>query len=65
VGRLVERQEAEAEARLQALREAARIGVADIEAERYLRFDSSTELARHLADVIEAAIKIPIKKTSQ
>jgi hypothetical protein len=36
--RLVENQEAEAKARIKALRDAARVGIADIEAERYRTF---------------------------
>jgi len=47
--RLVEHQEAEAKARLKALREAARVGIADIEAGRYRTFDSPSELRQHLA----------------
>lgn len=46
--RLVEDQEAEAKARIKALRDAARIGIADIEAGRYRTFDSPAELNRHL-----------------
>jgi antitoxin ParD1/3/4 len=46
--RLVEHQEQEAKARLQALREAARVGLADVEAGRYRTFESPTELRQHL-----------------
>jgi antitoxin ParD1/3/4 len=46
--RLVEDQEADAKARIKALRDAARIGIADIDAGRYLTFDSPAELNRHL-----------------
>jgi antitoxin ParD1/3/4 len=46
--RLVEDQEAESKARIKALRNAARVGIADIEAGRYRTFDSSEELDRHL-----------------
>jgi antitoxin ParD1/3/4 len=46
--RLVERQEAEDKARIKALRDTARIGIADIEAGRYRTFDSPDELDRHL-----------------
>lgn len=46
--RLVEHQEEEAKARLKALREAARVGIADIEAGRYRTFESPTELRQHL-----------------
>ena len=54
--RLIERMEAEDEARLTALREAARIGIADIEAERFQSFDSVDSLRRHLAGVASQAI---------
>jgi antitoxin ParD1/3/4 len=47
--RLVEAQEAEGKARIKALRSAARVGIADIEAGRYRTFDSHLELNRHLA----------------
>jgi len=46
--RLVEDQEAEGKARIKALRDAARIGIADIEAGRYRTFDSPEEFDRHL-----------------
>lgn len=46
--RLVEDQEAQAKARLKALRDAARVGIADIEAGRYRTFDSPAELNRHM-----------------
>lgn len=47
--RLVERHEAEQNARLKALREAARAGMADIDAGRFRSFESPTALQRHLA----------------
>ena len=46
--RLVEDQETEVKARIKALRDAARIGIADIEAGRYRTFDSPEELDLHL-----------------
>ncbi len=46
--RLVEDQEAQAKARLKALRDAARVGISDAEAGRYRTFDSRAELKRHL-----------------
>ena len=46
--RLIERQEEEAKARVKALREAARLGIADIEAGRYRTFESPAELREHL-----------------
>ena len=49
--RLVERREAEDEMRLVALREAARIGIADIESGAYDTFDSVDGLNQHLAAI--------------
>lgn len=46
--RLLERQEAHAKACLKALRDAARLGIADIEAGRYRTFDSPADLNHHL-----------------
>jgi antitoxin ParD1/3/4 len=46
--RLVERQEEEAKVRLKALREAARVGISDIEAGRFSDFDSPEELRQQL-----------------
>jgi antitoxin ParD1/3/4 len=49
--RLVEDQEADSKARIKALRDAARIGIADIDAGRYHTFDSPAELNRHLGNL--------------
>jgi antitoxin ParD1/3/4 len=49
--RLVEHQEEEARARLKALRDAARVGIADSEAGRYRSFASSTKLRQHLEKI--------------
>ena len=46
--RLIESREAEEEARLKALREAARVGIADIEAGRFDAFDTADALRKHL-----------------
>lgn len=54
--RLVEGQEAEAKARLKALRDAARVGIADIEAGRYRTFDSPADLDHHLSTLRDAAL---------
>jgi antitoxin ParD1/3/4 len=54
--RLLESREAEEKVRLKALREAARIGVADIEAGRFRRFESRAALGRHLATLANKAI---------
>jgi antitoxin ParD1/3/4 len=49
--RLVERRDAEEMARLKALREAARVGIADVEGGRYVTFDSADALRRHVLGV--------------
>lgn len=49
--RLIEDKERQTKANLRALREAARIGIADIEAGRYRTFDSPADLNRHLGAV--------------
>jgi antitoxin ParD1/3/4 len=49
--RLIEDKEQQTKANLKALREAARIGIADIEAGRYRTFDSAADLNRHLGAV--------------
>jgi antitoxin ParD1/3/4 len=54
--RLVENREAEEKARLKALRDAARIGIADIETGLFRSFASATSLERHLASLADAAI---------
>ena len=54
--RLLESREAEEKVRLKALREAARIGVADIDAGRFRNFESRAALRRHLAAVVDKAI---------
>ena len=47
--RLIERRETEDQMRLVALKDAARIGIADINAGAYDNFDSPAELKRHLS----------------
>jgi antitoxin ParD1/3/4 len=54
--RLLESRETEEKVRLKALREAARIGIADIEAGRFRSFQSRAALRRHLASVVDKAI---------
>jgi antitoxin ParD1/3/4 len=54
--RLVESRETEEKVRLKALRDAARAGIADIEAGRFRGFESAASLERHLASVSDAAI---------
>lgn len=54
--RLIEGREEENGARLAALREAARVGVADIDAGRFRSFESPVALDRHLAAMATEAI---------
>jgi len=54
--RLIEDKEEGAKARLKALREAARIGIADIESGHYRTFDSAADLNRHLAAIRDRAL---------
>lgn len=54
--RLLESRQAEEKVRLKALREAARIGIADIEAGRFRSFESPGALSRHLASMVDKAI---------
>ena len=57
--RFLERQAAEDEARLQTLREAADVGIADIEAGRFRTFDTPESLRRHLSRLAEDAVTDP------
>ena len=54
--RLVENREAEEKVRLKALREAARVGIDDIEAGRFRSFQSPAALNRYLASIADKAI---------
>ncbi|MBF0562470.1 MAG: type II toxin-antitoxin system ParD family antitoxin [Alphaproteobacteria bacterium] len=54
--RVIERQESEHAARLEALREAARIGMADIETGRFEAFTDVESLGRHLGALADEAI---------
>jgi antitoxin ParD1/3/4 len=54
--RLVESRDAEEGARLKALREAARIGIADARAGRLVNFDTAGTLRTHLSAVARQAI---------
>lgn len=54
--RLLEDQGAEERARLKALRDAARIGIADIDSGRFREFDSPAALRRHLGSLAQATI---------
>ena len=55
--RFVESREAEEKAKLKALREAAHIGIADIEAGRYREFETSDALRLYLKSLADEAIK--------
>ena len=54
--RLVESREAEDKARLKALREAARVGIEDIDAGRFRSFASPDAIRKHLGAVADKAI---------
>ena len=54
--RLVEQREAEDASRLEALRSAVRVGLADFDADRFSVFDSSDALGAHLKSVAGKAI---------
>ena len=54
--RLVEDQEAQAKARLKALREAVRSGIADLEAGRFRTFDEPSDFDRYLESVQNRAL---------
>jgi antitoxin ParD1/3/4 len=53
---LIERWEIEDSAKLAALREAARIGIADIEAGRFVEFGMAEALSTHLAALIATTL---------
>lgn len=54
--RLIERRESEDEIRLAALGDAAKIGIADIEAGNFRSFDAADGLGQHLAKLTAEAI---------
>jgi antitoxin ParD1/3/4 len=54
--RLVEQREAEDEMRLIALREAASIGIEDIEVGRFNSFDSDEAIDQHLATLVSDVV---------
>jgi antitoxin ParD1/3/4 len=54
--RLIESRQSEETARLDALREAARIGIADIEAGRFVTFNTAEALDSHLAALADEVI---------
>ena len=57
--RLIERQELENEAHLKALREAAKIGIADMEFGCFQSFDAPEPLRRHLTSLTGDAVGGP------
>lgn len=61
--RLVESHEAEERARLKALRDAAQVGIADINAGRFISFESPTALNSHLASLADQAISRNVSGT--
>lgn len=54
--RLIEDREAQDNARLHALREAARIGMSDVDAGRFRSFESPAALSRHLNAIADKVI---------
>lgn len=54
--RLVEQQEAAEKAKLKALRAAAQLGIDDMEAGRFRRFNSSEELQRYLRGLADEVL---------
>ena len=54
--RLIEDREAQDSARLHALREAARVGMADVAAGRFRSFESPAALSRHLTAIADKVI---------
>jgi antitoxin ParD1/3/4 len=62
--RLVEDQETEAKARIKALRDAARLGIADVEAGRYRTFDSPADLDQHLGALRDGVLSRKVSEPS-
>lgn len=54
--RLIENRELEEKARLKALREAARVGIEDVEAGRIRDFTSTSELRQHLDSLAQRTV---------
>jgi antitoxin ParD1/3/4 len=53
---MVETREAENKVRLKALRDAARVGIADIEAGRFSTFETTDQIRRHLDAITDDVI---------
>jgi antitoxin ParD1/3/4 len=54
--RLIQARDAEERARLEALRDAVRVGIADVEEGRVRTFRSPSAVERHLSSLADAAI---------
>ena len=61
--RLIENRDVEEKIRREALRQAARVGIADFEAGRFRTFESSTALGHHLAALADDVIVSPVNGT--
>ena len=62
--RMVEARDAEEEAKLTALREAVQVGIDDIEAGRYVEFETPQALRKHLKQIAEKAIGRAVSKAA-
>ena len=60
--RLVERLESEEVIRLNAMREAAEVGIADISAGQYRTFDTAETLENHLSAISDEVLSAPASK---
>lgn len=56
--RIIERRDIEERARIEALRDAARIGIVDIDAGRFRTFDTPEALECHLDTVVDDALGV-------
>lgn len=54
--RLIETREAEEKARLKSLRDAARIGIEDLDAGRFREFSSTAEFRQHLDSLVKRTV---------
>ena len=62
--RLVEGQEEEGKARIKALRDAARAGIADVEAGRYRTFNAPADFEHHLSTLRDNALSLKSRNES-
>jgi antitoxin ParD1/3/4 len=63
--RLIETQDAEDRARLKALRDAAKVGIDDLESGRFLEFASADDLGEYLARVAGERIRERIRSIAK